>query len=59
MLQVVVGVLSLSLSFLRDCRLEREEYWRSANAINYVALACASVVAVLNILISAFDPLPH
>ncbi|KFB36199.1 AGAP002124-PA-like protein [Anopheles sinensis] len=37
-LQVIMGVLNLSLSLLRDCRLHLPEYHRSANVINYIML---------------------
>ncbi len=53
---MVVAVLSFTLSFLRDCRLEREEYALSATIINYTSLGCVSVVTVVNIIINAFDP---
>jgi len=56
--QVAVGVLSLSLNFLRDCRLEREEYRTSALAINYTSLALVFVISTLNVIISALDPGP-
>ncbi|EAA01466.4 AGAP002124-PA [Anopheles gambiae str. PEST] len=37
-LQVIMGVLNLSLSLMRDCRLHLPEYHRSANVINYIML---------------------
>ena len=55
-LQVIIGVLSLTLNLLRDCHLDKEDYARSANAISYFSLACVSIVSVLNIIIGAFDP---
>ena len=53
---MIVGVLSLTLNMLRDCRLDKEEYRLSALIINYFSLACVSVISVLNIIIAAFDP---
>ncbi|XP_038121029.1 ninjurin-1 isoform X4 [Culex quinquefasciatus] len=55
-LQVTMGALNLSLSLLRDCRLHIEEYHRSANIINYIVTGGAFLVAMINLLISAFDP---
>jgi len=55
---VLLGVLSLSLNFLRDCRLHREEYRASALAINYLSLALVFLISSLNIIISALDPTP-
>ncbi|XP_037089202.1 ninjurin-2-like isoform X3 [Pollicipes pollicipes] len=57
-LQVLIGVLSLSLNLLRDCRLDRDEYAKSANAINYTSLAFVFVITTTNVLISAFDVRP-
>ncbi|KAF0310908.1 Ninjurin-1 [Amphibalanus amphitrite] len=54
-LQVLIGVLSLSLNLLRDCRMDREDYARSANGINYTTLAFVFVITTTNVLISAFD----
>ena len=54
-LQLVVGILSLSLNLLRDCRLDREEFARSADAINYTSLALVFAASTANILIAAFD----
>ena len=56
LLQTIVGVLSLTLNLLRDCRMEQEEYRISALAINYFSLGCVSAISVINILIAAFDP---
>ncbi len=55
-LQVIVATLSLTLNLLRDCRLERAEFRMSALVINYFSLGCVSLISVLNIIISAFDP---
>uniref|UniRef100_A0A8D9E5V0 Ninjurin-1 n=1 Tax=Cacopsylla melanoneura TaxID=428564 RepID=A0A8D9E5V0_9HEMI len=55
-LQVIVGVLFLSLNLLRDCRLHLIEYKSSANLINHVTLALSFCVTAVNLLISAFDP---
>ncbi|XP_043197097.1 ninjurin-A-like isoform X4 [Amphibalanus amphitrite] len=57
-LQVLIGVLSLSLNLLRDCRMDREDYARSANGINYTTLAFVFVITTTNVLISAFDVRP-
>ncbi|XP_040175505.1 ninjurin-1 isoform X4 [Anopheles arabiensis] len=55
-LQVIMGVLNLSLSLMRDCRLHLPEYHRSANVINYIVTGAAVLVAMVNLMISAFDP---
>ncbi|XP_055642869.1 ninjurin-1 isoform X2 [Toxorhynchites rutilus septentrionalis] len=55
-LQVTMGVLNLTLSLLHDCRLHLPQYHRSANAINYIVTGVAFLVAMINLLISAFDP---
>uniref|UniRef100_A0A1B6EFI9 Ninjurin-1 n=1 Tax=Clastoptera arizonana TaxID=38151 RepID=A0A1B6EFI9_9HEMI len=55
-LQVFLGVMSISLNFLRTCRLHLVEYRTSAVLINFVAMAGAFIVTVVNLLISAFDP---
>ena len=57
-LQVLIGVLSLSLNLLRDCRMDREDYARSANGINYTTLAFVFVITTTNVLIAAFDVRP-
>ncbi|KAF0287413.1 Ninjurin-1 [Amphibalanus amphitrite] len=54
-LQLVIGILSLSLNLLRDCRLDREEYARSANALNYTSLTLVFLATTANVLIAAFD----
>ncbi|XP_065081785.1 ninjurin-1 isoform X3 [Ochlerotatus camptorhynchus] len=56
-LQVAMGILNLTLSMLHDCRLHLPEYHRSANAINYIVTATAFLVTMLNLMISAFDPM--
>ncbi|XP_021707761.1 ninjurin-1 isoform X3 [Aedes aegypti] len=56
-LQVTMGVLNLSLSLLRDCRLHLPEYHLSANVINYIVTGGAFMVTMLNLMISAFDPM--
>nr|XP_029736151.1 ninjurin-1-like isoform X2 [Aedes albopictus] len=56
-LQVTMGVLNLSLSLLRDCRLHLPEYHQSANVINYIVTGAAFMVTMLNLMISAFDPM--
>lgn len=52
----MMGLLSLSLNLLRDCRLEREDLRTSALLINYFSLGCSVAIGAINILISAFDP---
>ncbi|XP_062711983.1 ninjurin-1-like isoform X2 [Aedes albopictus] len=56
-LQITMGVLNLSLSLLRDCRLHLPEYHQSANVINYIVTGAAFMVTMLNLMISAFDPM--
>ena len=51
-----MGVLSLSLNMMRDCRIDQHDYRISALAINYFSLATVFVVSVINIVIAAFDP---
>ncbi|XP_050695446.1 ninjurin-1-like isoform X2 [Eriocheir sinensis] len=57
-LQLMVGILSLSLSMLRDCRLHMIDYHRSANIISHVNLASVFVIASLNIIINGFGIFP-
>ena len=52
---MVIGILSLSLNLLRDCRLDQEEYARSANALNYTSLALVFLATTANVVIAAFD----
>lgn len=54
-LQVVSGILSLSLSLMRDCRLHLKEYQTSANIINNIRTGMAIITTMLNLFISAFD----
>ncbi|KAL5276460.1 hypothetical protein ACFFRR_001968 [Megaselia abdita] len=54
-LQVVSGILSLSLSLMRDCRLHLKEYQMSANIINNIRTGMAIFTTMLNLFISAFD----
>lgn len=56
LLQILVGVLSLSLNMMRDCRLHLIEYRCSAVALNYFNLASVFVITTLNILVMAFNP---
>jgi len=53
--QVLSGVLSLSLSLLRDCRLHQPEFHQSANIINHVRTGFAFFTTMINLFISAFD----
>ena len=54
--QIFVAVLSMTLNFLRDCRLHLQHYRNSALTINYISLASVFIITVLNVVISAFDP---
>lgn len=54
-LQVLSGVLSLSLSLMRDCRMHNPEYYQSANIINNIRAGFAFFTATINLFISAFD----
>ncbi|XP_046865238.1 ninjurin-2 isoform X2 [Drosophila willistoni] len=54
-LQILSGILSLSLSLLRDCRLHQPEFHQSANVINHVRTAFAFFTTMINLFISAFD----
>ncbi|XP_017112184.1 ninjurin-1 isoform X4 [Drosophila gunungcola] len=54
-LQVLSGVLSLSLSLMRDCRLHQPEFHQSANIINHVRTGFAFFTTMINLFISAFD----
>lgn len=55
-MQVSLGVLFLSLNVMRDCRLHREEYKRSANIINYLGMGGCVLVTAINLLASGLDP---
>lgn len=55
-MQVVLGIICLSLNLLRDCRLHLPSYHFSANMINYISTGCSFAVTGLNLMISAFDP---
>ncbi|XP_065577635.1 ninjurin-2-like isoform X3 [Artemia franciscana] len=55
-LQVLVGILMLSLNFLRDCRTDDAEYKRSSNWLSTANLALVFCVVIINLFISAFDP---
>ncbi|XP_071530045.1 ninjurin-2-like isoform X2 [Panulirus ornatus] len=57
-LQLMVGVLSLSLSMMRDCRLHLETYHRSANIIGYINLGSVFVITALNVIINGFGLIP-
>ena len=55
-LQVLVGILLLSLNFMRDCKLHLLEYKNSATYINYFTTGVSIAITAINLLISAFDP---
>ncbi|XP_066977162.1 ninjurin-2-like isoform X1 [Macrobrachium rosenbergii] len=57
-LQLVAAALSLTLTMCRDCNLHDESYRLSALTINHFNLICVSLIAVLNIIISAFGITP-
>ncbi|KAL9888948.1 ninjurin C isoform 1-T2 [Glossina fuscipes fuscipes] len=54
-LQILSGILSLSLSLLRDRRMHKPEFHQSANVINHIRTGFAFFVTMLNLFISAFD----
>jgi len=58
-LQICVGVLSLSLNLMRDCRLHLESHRTSALVINNVSLGLVFLITVLNILVSPFEAFPR
>lgn len=49
-------MLFLSLNLLRDCRLHREEYNRSAVVMSYVGMSGCVLVTAINLLASGLDP---
>ncbi|XP_039287617.1 ninjurin-2 isoform X3 [Nilaparvata lugens] len=55
-LQVLMGVMFLSLHLMRDCRLHLVEYKVSCLLVNHITMAGSFAVSALNLLISAFDP---
>ncbi|KAK8736227.1 hypothetical protein OTU49_004880 [Cherax quadricarinatus] len=57
-LQVMVGLLSLSLSMFRDCKLHLTSYHTSANAISYFNVGAVFVITSLNIIINSFGLRP-
>ncbi|KAK8391072.1 hypothetical protein O3P69_017015 [Scylla paramamosain] len=58
-LQLLVGILSLSLSFLRDCRLHLKDYHTSANVLSHINLVSVFVIASLNVIINGFGVFPN
>ncbi|XP_055389628.1 ninjurin-2 isoform X3 [Condylostylus longicornis] len=54
-LQVLSGLLNLSCTLMRDCRLHIEKYRISAEFWNHVRTAMAFFTTAINIFISAFD----
>uniref|UniRef100_A0A1A9VET6 Ninjurin a n=1 Tax=Glossina austeni TaxID=7395 RepID=A0A1A9VET6_GLOAU len=54
-LQILSGILSLSLSLMRDRRMHKPEFHQSANVINHIRTGFAFFVTMLNLFISAFD----
>ncbi|XP_042885021.1 ninjurin-2-like isoform X4 [Penaeus japonicus] len=57
-LQLTVGVLSVSLSMLRDCRLHLPNYRISATVINNLNVILVYIITVLNVIITGFGILP-
>ena len=57
-LQMVVGLLTLSLSMLRDCKLHLESYRISTLVIGHINLASVFIIAAVNIIISGFGVYP-
>ncbi|XP_064119750.1 ninjurin-2-like isoform X2 [Macrobrachium nipponense] len=57
-LQLVAAAMSLTLTMCRDCNLHDESYRFSALCINHFNLICVFIIAVLNIIISAFGVAP-
>ncbi|XP_042885001.1 ninjurin-2-like isoform X2 [Penaeus japonicus] len=57
-LQLLVGLMSFSLSMLRDCRLHLPQYRISALVINHINLISVFIITTLNILISGFGIYP-
>ncbi|CAG0882209.1 unnamed protein product [Darwinula stevensoni] len=51
------GLLTLTLNLLHDCRLDQEAHQRAALTITYITMTTAFMVAILNIIISALNPL--
>lgn len=56
--QLMVAFFSLSLSMLRDCCLENHEYKISALFINYINVISVFLIAVINIIMTAFGVYP-
>ncbi|XP_013107119.1 ninjurin-1 isoform X3 [Stomoxys calcitrans] len=54
-LQILSGILSLSLSLMRDCRMHLPQFHESANFINHIRTGFAFIVTMINLFISAFD----
>nr|SVE75813.1 EOG090X07V0 [Daphnia hispanica] len=51
-LQIVVGILALTLNMMRDCRLHLQEYRVSALALNYINLGTNSYLRGISVKIS-------
>lgn len=54
--QVFSGVLNLSMSLMRDCRLQSRKFNKSANIINFLRSFLAFFIVFSNVMVSAFDP---
>ncbi|CAG7816323.1 unnamed protein product [Allacma fusca] len=55
-LQVVSGIIALTLNAVQDCRLHILSNATFLIVINQIQLYCSFIVTGINILISAFDP---
>ncbi|XP_076269153.1 ninjurin-2-like isoform X3 [Rhynchophorus ferrugineus] len=55
-LQVLIGILCLTLYFLSDCRLHLRSYQNTAKYFGYVTAILSFFITFLNLIISCFDP---
>lgn len=55
-LQVILGLLCLSLNLLRDIKLHLREYHFSADLINHITTGFSIAITALNLMISGLDP---
>ncbi|XP_019758171.1 ninjurin-1 isoform X6 [Dendroctonus ponderosae] len=55
-LQVLIGILCLSLHLLSDCRLHLKSYHSMAFYLNYTTTVFSFVITALNLIVSCFDP---
>ncbi|XP_042212417.1 ninjurin-2-like isoform X2 [Homarus americanus] len=57
-LQIIVGLLSLTLSMTCDCKMEVAKYSVPANIINFFNLSAVFIITALNIIITGFGIRP-